>query len=181
MVKEYIIGVISDTHGAKIPECLLKEFVDCDLIIHLGDIGKGVLNGLSRLAPVMVVGGNAGWDTLAIFPKTIFLQIFKWRIFATHILIGGMHFCNEENVPIPKLEEYVTIIYPSCNIVLFGHTHGRLLKRGKRMLFVNSGAIYKPCDKPSIAKLFITPNDVNVRFYLDKEYKGPLLNRGDEV
>ena len=35
----YLVGVISDTHG-RLPQSVLKAFKDADLIIHAGDIGK---------------------------------------------------------------------------------------------------------------------------------------------
>jgi putative phosphoesterase len=175
---EYKIGMVSDTHTEPTPKVLLDALRDCNLIVYLGDCGKDDLNTLSTIAPIVIVGGNSDYDNLAAYPKYALLRIFNWRILATHIIFGGDYRCvREEEIPLELFEEFVTIFFPSCEVVLFGHTHGRFLKRGKRMLFVNSGAIYKPCDKPSVAKLFITPNNIDVKFYLDETYNGPILER----
>ena len=54
----YLIGVISDTHGFLPPEAV-KTFQGTDLIIHAGDIGKPeVLDALQSIAPVVAVQGN---------------------------------------------------------------------------------------------------------------------------
>ena len=54
---EPFIGVVSDTHGHYDP--LLDDlFVGAERIVHAGDIGSGVLERLSRLAPVTAVLGN---------------------------------------------------------------------------------------------------------------------------
>ena len=46
---QYLVGVISDTHGY-LPQSVLKVFQDTDLIIHAGDIGKqGLLESRSQL------------------------------------------------------------------------------------------------------------------------------------
>jgi putative phosphoesterase len=51
------IGLIADTHGYLGPDAE-AALAGCDRIIHAGDIGPGVLDRLSRLAPVSAVCGN---------------------------------------------------------------------------------------------------------------------------
>ena len=49
---DYLVGVISDTHGLLRPEAI-KTLESTDLIIHAGDIGKHeVLETLRAVSPV---------------------------------------------------------------------------------------------------------------------------------
>ncbi len=64
------IGLISDTHGLLRPEAI-AFLRGCDAIVHAGDICEaGVLDELSKLAPVFAVRGNndvGSWaDTLPV-------------------------------------------------------------------------------------------------------------------
>jgi uncharacterized protein len=57
-VHRMIIGVISDTHGLLRPEALIA-LRGSEHIIHAGDIGsQGILDELSKLAPVTAIRGN---------------------------------------------------------------------------------------------------------------------------
>ena len=51
------IGLISDTHGLLRPEAV-DVLRGSDFIVHAGDIGEGVLEPLSTIAPVTAVRGN---------------------------------------------------------------------------------------------------------------------------
>ena len=58
MDQEYLVGVISDTHGLLRPEALLA-LEGCKLVVHAGDIGSpDILPSLTRLARVEAVRGN---------------------------------------------------------------------------------------------------------------------------
>lgn len=53
-----VIGVIADTHGLLRPEAI-RALAGVESIIHAGDVGApGILQELSRLAPVHAVRGN---------------------------------------------------------------------------------------------------------------------------
>lgn len=175
--QQYIIGVISDTHGEKIPEVLLNEFNECDLIIHAGDIGKiATIEELSQIAPVIAVAGNSEGDVRARLPKIVVLQFFNWRFVVTHVILSGAKKTYEKQLKSNILDEYITILFPSCDVVIFGHTHQPLVKKTRERLYINSGAICKPRKKPSIAKLFVTRKNIKVKFYKDKKYTGPICD-----
>ena len=55
---QYIVGIISDTHGLLRPEAL--EFLKgCDSIVHAGDLGDpDILKTLESIAPTFAVRGN---------------------------------------------------------------------------------------------------------------------------
>jgi putative phosphoesterase len=54
----YLIGIISDTHG-RLPQSVSKAFKNTDLIIHAGDIGDPqIIEALEKIAPIRAVRGN---------------------------------------------------------------------------------------------------------------------------
>ena len=54
----YLIGVISDTHG-RLPQSVAQAFKGVDLIIHAGDIGElEIIEALEEFAPTLAVRGN---------------------------------------------------------------------------------------------------------------------------
>ena len=54
----YLIGIISDTHG-RLPQSVSKVFKKTDLIIHAGDIGDPeIIDALEKIAPTRAVRGN---------------------------------------------------------------------------------------------------------------------------
>lgn len=55
---EFILGVISDTHGLLRPEAL-AALAPSQHIIHAGDVGDiGILEALRKIAPVTAIRGN---------------------------------------------------------------------------------------------------------------------------
>ena len=57
-MREYSVGLISDTHGLLRPQAA-AALAGSDFIIHAGDIGAPeVLDQLARIAPVTAVRGN---------------------------------------------------------------------------------------------------------------------------
>ena len=82
----YMIGVISDTHG-RIPCDVPKTFKNVDLIIHAGDIGdETVLDKLSKIAPVMAVRGNMDYGKWTQqLPDTETIEIGQIVLFVVHI------------------------------------------------------------------------------------------------
>ena len=54
----YLIGIISDTHG-RLPQSVSMVFKQTDLIIHAGDIGDPeIIDDLENIAPTRAVRGN---------------------------------------------------------------------------------------------------------------------------
>jgi putative phosphoesterase len=118
------IGLISDTHGLLRPEAL-DVLRGSDFIVHAGDIGEGVLEPLSTLAPVTAVRGNndrAPWAA---------------RIAETEILRFGQ-------VTLHMLHDLADLaIDPGAagvDVVVTGHSHRPKIERRSGVLYVNPGS-----------------------------------------
>ncbi len=55
--------------------------------------------------------------------------------------------------------------FPDTDLVIFGHSHHRIVRRVGRTLFLNPGAVFPaPDETPSVAVLTITAATIDVRF-----------------
>lgn len=99
------IGVIADTHGT-LREEALTLLEDCELILHLGDVGKPfILERLAELAPLFTVRGNIDTqDWAEDIPWTQDLIVNGWRLHLVHNIA-------DFDVSTP------------CDAVLHGHSH----------------------------------------------------------
>ena len=77
--------VISDTHGLLRPEAT-DALHGSELIIHAGDVGApGILEALTRIAPVVAVRGNvdtAPWATA--LPATEVVEVAGRHLYVLH-------------------------------------------------------------------------------------------------
>src|SRR5208282_6601659 len=82
---EYLVGVISDTHGLVRPEAV-TALQGVSLIIHAGDIGTPeVLEQLRLVAPVVAVRGNTDQDYgVRELPLTEVVEIGKVSFYVLH-------------------------------------------------------------------------------------------------
>jgi putative phosphoesterase len=118
------IGLISDTHGL-----LRAEAVDVlrgsDFIVHAGDIGEGVLDTLSTIAPVTAVRGNndrAPWA--ARLGETEQLRVGALTVHVLHDLADlGMDPGGQ-----------------GVDVVISGHSHRPRIAREGGVLYVNPGS-----------------------------------------
>jgi len=121
----FIVGIISDTHGLLRPEAV-KVMQGADMIIHAGDIGKKiVLDNLRAIAPVIAVRGNmdsAGWAY--ILHKTEIVELHKIKIYVTHD-INSMYLD-------PSLSH--------IQVVISGHTHRPSIGSHNNVLYINPGS-----------------------------------------
>jgi putative phosphoesterase len=79
------IGIISDTHGLLRKEAL-HALQGSELIIHAGDVGgRGILDTLEKIAPVIAVRGNTDHDAWGItLPATAVAQAGAGMIYILH-------------------------------------------------------------------------------------------------
>jgi putative phosphoesterase len=143
------IGLISDTHGL-----LRAEVVDVlrgsDFIVHAGDIGEGVLEPLSTIAPVTAVRGNndrAPWaERLGETERLRFGEI------TLHVL----HDLAELAID-PKAA--------GVDVVVTGHSHRPKIEHRDGVLYVNPGSAGpRRFSLPvSVAVMQIVGRDANVR------------------
>ena len=122
-----LIGLISDTHGLLRPS-VFDAFAGVELILHAGDVGRGVLTELGAIAPVLAVFGNtdpAGEPELA---PSIEREFDGVRVHVSH--------GHELGAPRPAalLERY------DADVIVYGHTHRQLVHRDGMRWVVNPGA-----------------------------------------
>jgi len=123
----YIIGVISDTHGLLRPEAE-EQLGGSDIIIHAGDIGNvEIINSLRQIAPVYAIRGNVDKEKWAdLFPEILNLAIFNKRIFVIH---------NIKDLDVSDENSY--------DIIISGHSHKPFIKESKGITYLNPGSAGK--------------------------------------
>jgi putative phosphoesterase len=123
--RDYVLGVISDTHGLLRPEAL-SVLHGSDLIIHAGDVGKlEVVDRLGEVAPTHVVRGNidkGSWA--AALPVTELVEVGEHRFFALHDI-------SQLDVD-PEAAGFAAVV--------FGHSHRPSIERRGGVLFLNPGS-----------------------------------------
>jgi putative phosphoesterase len=146
----YLIGVISDTHG-HLPAGVQKAFEKVDLIIHAGDVGdEKVLKELSQMAPIVAVSGNMDSGKWASnLPTSECIEIGPTVVYVVHIP-------NRIEVA-PGNSEFKAIIT--------GHTHRPDVYERNGITFLNPGsASYPKFGHPaSVALLKLQRDALNVR------------------
>jgi putative phosphoesterase len=146
----YLIGVISDTHG-HLRAGVQKAFEKVDLIIHAGDIGdEKVLKELSQISPIVAVRGNMDFGKWANnLPKSEFIEIGP-------IVVYVLHIANRLEVA-PGNSHFKAIIT--------GHTHRSDVYEKNGITFLNPGsASYPKFGHPaSVALLKLQRDGLSVR------------------
>jgi putative phosphoesterase len=121
-----VVGVVSDTHGLLRPAAV-EAVRGVDLLIHAGDVGSpDVLEGLSRIAPVVSVRGNVDHGALgARLPATAEAEVAGVWIHVLHRL---------EDLDLdPRAAGF--------GVVVHGHTHRAETRSRDGVLYVNPGSI----------------------------------------
>lgn len=122
-----LVGLISDTHGLVRPE-VADALAGVDLILHAGDVGgASVIAALAAIAPVRAVSGNTDSPEDRL-PSTIDCILDGIRIHVSH--------GHEVGTPTP---ERLVARY-TADVIMYGHTHRRLLKEIGTTIVVNPGA-----------------------------------------
>jgi putative phosphoesterase len=127
------IGVVSDTHGLYEPK-LAALFEGVSLILHGGDIGKGVLAQLQALAPVRAVAGNNDVGDDAQLPAARVERVGQVPILVVHDLGSPAQ---------PPLRVTFLMEAEQPRVVVSGHSHKGLLRVEGGVLFVNPGGAGK--------------------------------------
>jgi putative phosphoesterase len=122
---EYLIGVISDTHGLIRPETI-RALQGVSLIIHAGDVGSPeVLEALQNIAPVVAVQGNTDQDYWARkLPVTGVVEIGGISLYVLH----NIHELDLD----PAASGFSAVIY--------GHSHQPAIESKNGVLYLNPGS-----------------------------------------
>jgi uncharacterized protein len=121
-----LIGLISDTHGLVRPE-VFGALEGVELILHAGDVGRGVLEELRAIAPVAAVAGNTDPPDDPDLPRQVERQVDGVRIHVSH--------GHELGSPRPRS----LLLAYDADVIVYG-THRQLVHEENGRLVVNPGA-----------------------------------------
>lgn len=148
--ENFLVGVISDTHGVLLPAAT-AALKGVDLIIHAGDVGNiEVIDELQSLAPVVAVRGNMdGAEDLQGLPDTEAVEVGDVLLYVIHDI-------------------HRTDIAPSkagFDAVIFGHLHYPSVVKQSGVLYLNPGSATQPRRSypASLALLNIRGKDVKAQ------------------
>ena len=118
------IGLISDTHGLLRPEAV-DVLRGSDFIIPAGDIGEGILEPLSTIAPVTAVRGN---NDRAPWAERI--GETEWLRFG-EVTLHVLHDLADLGIDAKAAD---------VDVVITGHSHRPKIERRSGVLYVNPGS-----------------------------------------
>lgn len=171
------VGLISDTHIPhrlkQLPEAALDALAGVDLILHAGDVDDpAALEPLRAIAPVHAVRGNVHFqdfsDGGAALPDVIELELAGKRVLLTHGhrpgLLGFLLKCTRVLTHYLKLTDNSDLnqiiirrlaqLYPTADIIIFGHTHRAHVEWIEQTLLVNPGAVCPTRrERPTVARM----------------------------
>jgi len=143
------IGVIADTHGYFDPR-LIEMLAGVELILHAGDVGsEGVLEDLSRIAPVRAVRGNV--DSAALnLRSALRLKFESVQVEMAHVLPAlqsevekWAQAVAEGKAPPARVKTFLRNFDETSRVVVFGHSHEPCLVLLGGKLFFNPGSAGK--------------------------------------
>ena len=133
------VGILSDTHGY-LDSRIAEVIRDCDHAIHAGDImGAQVLEQLQPRNTVVAIAGNndfpALWDRseaaiVSALPKTAQLELPGGMIKVEHGHRFGAHPDHEQ----------LRWDHAEARLIVYGHTHKRVIDQNAEPWVVNPGA-----------------------------------------
>jgi putative phosphoesterase len=152
------IAVISDTHMPRgtraLPETCVERLRTADLILHGGDmVGEAFFEELLLLGPPLeAVYGNMDDPGLkALLPNERVVEAGGARI-------GMVH------VPGPRAGREARLVarFPSCNAVVYGHTHVPEVERHEGVWILNPGSPTERRSSPerTMIELAVTGRDL---------------------
>jgi putative phosphoesterase len=157
-----LIAVVSDTHRVAKYIKLTKELIkNADILIHLGDNTEDVqLLENNFNGKVYAVAGNCDYSRK--YPKEGIIEVNSRKIFFTHgDLYGVKSSINNIYYRGKELE---------ADIVLFGHTHERLIERQENIILMNPGSVSLPRFKGRYIGFIDINNEGDIETYF-KEIK----------
>lgn len=141
MSSKVTVAIISDTHAYLHPE--IKSLVkQCDIAIHAGDIcGAGILDELQpKSGRVIAVAGNN--DHAAAWPVQHHEQVNALPQTASLTLPGGLVEIEHGHIHDMSSPDHEDLrqAHPDARMVVYGHTHRKVIDDFKMPWVVNPGA-----------------------------------------
>ncbi len=127
------IGVVSDTHSLPLPEQMLKDFRQMDLIVHAGDFcSVREVEQLKKIKELKAVHGNMDESSVRkLFPRS---QILEWE----GTRVGLFHGEGSRSAILDTVRSEFK--GQRLNAVIFGHSHQPLVEEIEGTLFLNPGS-----------------------------------------
>jgi len=144
---EFLVGVVSDTHGLLRPQ-VVEALAGSQLVIHAGDVGSPeILPSLSRLARVEAVRGNV--DTAAwaqSLPETAVVEVQRYSLYILHDL-------KQLDLD-PRAAGFAAVIS--------GHSHVPASEMRNGVLYFNPGSAGPRRFRlpVSVGKLWVSPSGI---------------------
>ena len=147
----HVVGLISDTHGLLRPQ-VFAALEGVELILHAGDVGDGVLDELSAIAPIEAVRGNTDPPGDPRLPDWI------------ERVIGGLrvHVSHGHELGSPTADRLAARY--DADVIVYGHTHRQQVVQLEGRWIVNPGAAgaRRFNLQPSVARLTIAGGTAKV-------------------
>ncbi len=171
------IIVLSDTHLKEVgdlPDLILKELADADLVVHAGDFDTfEFYNELKDTVRLEAVAGNSDdYEIIRELPETHQFEVEGLKIGVTHM---------------PIFDDFSDLVYKAreleVDVIIFGHTHRPFLGKFGGVVLLNPGSPTFPrFSLLSFAEIFIDDTvEIRIRgvdgedlrgFRFDKRRKG---------
>ena len=179
--KSVTVAIISDTHDFLHPQ--IAELIrQCDIALHAGDIGCGdVLDAMQpRSGQVIAVSGNN--DHERAWPEHQLERVRSLPRVATLDLPGGsivMEHGHVHDIHQPEHED-LRKAHPLARMVVYGHTHKKVIDDFKRPWVVNPGAAGDTRTRGGASCLVLTASDglwkLESYRFVDPEVKQAAIN-----
>lgn len=139
MSENICVGILSDTHG-NVDERIAETVNRCDHIIHAGDImGADVLDALKPRISLLAVAGNN--DHTGSWKHKDNAIVNALAATASIELPGGMVIVEHGHRLGYKLtHDQLRCDYPQARMIVYGHTHKRVIDKNEIPWVVNPGA-----------------------------------------
>jgi len=164
------VGILSDSHGYL--DSRVAEVVNqCDYIVHAGDIfNAGVLQQLKPKEELIAVAGNndypAFWDVAEADVVKALPVIYKLN------LPGGL-LVMEHGHRLGNMPDHddLRMDHADAKLIVYGHTHRRVVDQGENPWVVNPGASGKVRTHggPSCLVLHASEKEWEIETYLFAE------------
>jgi putative phosphoesterase len=163
MSDKVTVGIVSDTHG-HLDERIADVIRDCDYAIHAGDImGAHILNKLQPRRSVIAVAGNNdvpaiwGQDEASIvsaLPKSTKMELPGGLVIIEHgHRLGGF----------PDHDQF-RWDHAEARLVVYGHTHKRVIDQTAEPWIVNPGAAGRERTKGGPSCVILTASETSWSF-----------------
>jgi putative phosphoesterase len=135
------VGIVSDTHGFIDPR-IIDVVAKCDIAVHAGDIGNAnsLVSLETRLGYITAVRGNN--DVAGYWPVNdrVYLQnIPEIR----HLDLPGGRLSVEHGYAALQQSDPHEVLrqkYPDSRVIVYGHSHQRIIDTGATPWVINPGA-----------------------------------------